>query len=246
MRAYRTAARTVRGLPHTLHALLEKGEDLSKLSGIGKDLAAKIAEIVETGSLSLLEEIGRETPRELAELLAIAGLGPRRVRVLHQVLGIESLEDLATAAREGRVRKLPGFGEKTERAILSALERPPAKGRTLWLEAEAVARDLVTHLERQPGVKRVAVAGSFRRRRETVGDLDILGPCKRGTRVSDHFVAYEDVDEVVAHGTTRSTVVLNCTSTPAAPLSIATAEHCCAAGRTAAVAPAETSRSAVT
>jgi DNA polymerase (family 10) len=189
--------------------MVAEGEDLSKLSGIGKDLARKIAEIVETGSLSLLEEMGHETPPGLAALLHVPGLGAKRARALHEGLGIETLEDLARAAQEGRVRRLPGFGKKTEQAILSALARDGKKShRTLWLEAEAVAQDLVAYLERQKGVKRVTAAGSFRRRRETVGDLDILVTCERGAKVSDRFVAYEDVDAVVAHGTTRSTVVL--------------------------------------
>jgi len=209
VRAYRNAAETVRALPRKVHELVGAGEDLTELSGIGKDLAGKIAEIVETGSLSLLEEMGRDTPPELADLLHIPGLGPKRARALHQALEIDGPDDLARAAREGRVRELPGFGEKTERAILAALQQPARREqRTLWAEAEAAARDLVAYLERQEGVKQVEVAGSFRRRRETVGDLDVLVTCKRGAKVSDRFVAYEDVDEVIAHGTTRSTVLL--------------------------------------
>jgi DNA polymerase (family 10) len=209
VRAYRSAAQTLRALPHAAHELVDQGEDLSKLSGIGKDLAAKIAEIVETGSLSLLDEIARETPPELAHLLEIPGLGPRRARALHESLGIDTLEDLASAARAGHVRELAGFGKKTEQAILSALEQRRSRPRrTLWLEAEPVALDLVAYLKRKQGVKQVELAGSFRRRRETVGDLDILVTCARGTQVVDHFVAHEDVDEVVAHGTTRSTVRL--------------------------------------
>jgi DNA polymerase (family 10) len=209
VRAYRTAAQSVRALPHALHELVEEGEDLSKLAGIGKDLAGKIAEIVETGSLSLLEELGRETPPELAQLLALPGLGPKRARALHEELGIKTLEELVAAAREGRVRKLPGFGAKTEQTLLAAVERRAGEGRrALWVEAEPVARDLVAYLEDLKGVKQVEVAGSFRRRRETVGDLDILVTCTQGTKVSDRFVAYEDVAKVLAHGKTRSTVVL--------------------------------------
>jgi DNA polymerase (family 10) len=209
VRAYRGAAQTVRALPRSLHELVRDGEDLSKLGGIGRDLAGKIAEIVETGSLPLLDELGRKTPPSLAELLRLPGLGPRRAQVLHEALGVEDLEDLARAARDGRVRALPGFGAKTEQTLLTAIAKDAAtERRTLWPVAEAVARDLVKVLEAQPGVGRVEVAGSFRRRRETVGDLDILVTCARGAKVSDRFVAYEDVREVLAHGPTRSTVLL--------------------------------------
>jgi DNA polymerase (family 10) len=209
VRAYRGAAQTVRALPRSLHELVRDGEDLSKLGGIGRDLAGKIAEIVETGSLPLLDELGRKTPPSLAELLRLPGLGPRRAQVLHEALGVEDLEDLARAARDGRVRALPGFGAKTEQTLLTAIAKDAAtERRTLWPVAEAVARDLVKVLEAQPGVRRVEVAGSFRRRRETVGDLDILVTCARGAKVSDRFVAYEDVREVLAHGPTRSTVLL--------------------------------------
>lgn len=209
VRAYRTAAQTVHALPHSLHELVANGEDLSKLSGIGEDLAAKIVEIVETGSLSLLTEIGKQTPPALASLLDIAGLGPKRARALHEGLGIKSLAGLARVARQGRVRKLPGFGPKTEKAILEAIEGHVAgEQRTPWLDAEVVAEDLVSYLEQLEGVERVEVAGSFRRRRDTVGDLDILVTCKRDTDVAGHFVDHDDVNKIVAKGTTRSTVIL--------------------------------------
>lgn len=209
VRAYRTAAQTIRSLPHALHELVADGEDLTELAGIGEDLAAKIEEIVSTGSLALLEELGRKTPQSLAILLELPGLGPRRVRALHETLGVRNLDDLARAVRAGRVRALPGFGAKTEQRIRDALAHAAATPhRTLWIEAEPVARELVAWLGREPGVLRIEVAGSFRRRQETVGDLDVLVACKRGTPVADRFVAHEDVEQVLAHGTTRATVRL--------------------------------------
>jgi len=209
VRAYRTAGQVLRGLPQAVHAMVERGDDLSELPGIGKDLAAKIGEMVRTGHLHLLDELGRETPASLTDLLDLPGLGPKRVHALHEALGVTTREELAAAARAGRVRTVPGIGPKTEAAILEALARGQgAPTRALWLEAEPVARDLVGYLQRQKGVKDVTVAGSFRRRRETVGDLDILVTCRRGTPVSDRFVAYEDVGEVLSHGATRATVVL--------------------------------------
>jgi len=209
VRAYRNAAQVVRSLPHALHELVEREEDLSKLPGIGRDLAAKIEEIVRTGSLALLEEIGREIPLSLIELLALPGLGPKRVRALHEELGIRTIRDLERAARAGRLRDLPGFGEKTERAVLAAIEKHAVgERRTLWIEAEDVVRTLTSFLEADPGVKRITAAGSFRRKRETVGDLDILVTCRRGAKIADRFVGHEDVAEVVSKGETRSTVIL--------------------------------------
>ncbi len=209
MRAYRNAAEAVRSLPRALSDAVAGGEDLSKLAGIGKDLAEKIAEIVQTGSLGLLDEIGKTTPATLADLLSLPGLGPKRVALLHAELGIETREDLARAARDGRIRSLAGFGPKTEARLRSFLERgAPEEGRTLWSEAEPVAQRLVEHLARLGGVEKVEIAGSLRRRKETVGDLDVLVTCKRGVKVADHFVAFEDVETIVARGSTRSTVVL--------------------------------------
>jgi DNA polymerase (family 10) len=209
VRAYRNAAQTIRALARRLSEMVEQEEDLSKLFGIGKDLAAKIEEIVETGSLSLLEEVERETGPELADLLRIPGLGPKRARVLHEILGVGSLRELATAARSGAVAALPGFGPKTEQAILAALERAQeTEQRVAWVLAEPIAASLVDYLKRIPGVRDVEVAGSFRRRRESVGDLDVLVTCQRGAPISERFVAYEDVAKVVACGTTRSTVLL--------------------------------------
>jgi DNA polymerase (family 10) len=210
IRAYRVAAQTVRGLPRALHDLVQDGEDLTLLPCIGEDLAGKIEELVRSGELPLLTELGRETPPRLAELLMLPGLGPRRVRALHDALGIETRADLLRAARAGRVRALKGFGEKTERGILAALAERPAGGspRTLWIEAEATAHELVEHLRALSGVFEVEPAGSFRRRRETVGDLDLLASCRRGTRVVEHFIAHEDVARVLARGPKKAGVVL--------------------------------------
>jgi DNA polymerase (family 10) len=209
VRAYRNAARTVTGLPHSVASMLDEGADLSELPGIGKDLAAKITEICETGHLRFLEEIEGRTPPGLAKLLGLPGLGPKRVQALYTALGIDDLDKLATAAEAGRLRRLPGFGAKSEEKILRALKtRGADERRTPWPRAEEVAVPLVAFLEAVKGVKQVAVAGSYRRHKETVGDLDILVTGAKGVPVIDRFVGYEDVDEVVSKGTTRSTVVL--------------------------------------
>jgi DNA polymerase (family 10) len=209
IRAYRNAARVVRGLPRALYEMVGGGENLTEIEGIGRDLAGKIVEIVTTGQLSFLDKIRRATPRGVRELMNIPGLGAKRARKLHDELGIENLEQLAAAARDGRVRDVPGFGAKTEALILAAArQRVHRDKRFLWIEAEPVAMALIAYLRGLDGVRQVEVAGSFRRRCETVGDLDILATCKRGTAVMEHFVAFEDVQRVVSQGTTRATVVL--------------------------------------
>ena len=209
VRAYRNAARTVGGLPRSVVAMLVEGEDLSELPGIGKDLAHKIEQTAQTGHLPLLDEIEQRLPPGLAQLLGVPGLGPKRVRALYEVLGIDDLDRLAKAAKAGKMRRLPGFSAKIEAKIVHALETRGAEERRMKrAEAEEVAEPLVHHLEAVKGVKRVVVAGSYRRKKETVGDLDILATCGRKSPAIERFVAYEDVAEVVSQGTTRSTVIL--------------------------------------
>ena len=209
VRAYRNAARTLRDLPHSVASMLEAGEDLSELPGIGEDLAGKVAEIVDSGSFRDLRGLEKEVPAQLAEILGVAGIGPRRAHALHEELGIDNLADLERAARGGRVRELSGFGEKTEQNILHELEtRGSGERRTPLRQAEEVADPLVSWLRALDGVDRATIAGSYRRRRETVGDIDILVTCTRSSPVVDRFVDYEDVRDVVSHGTTRSTVIL--------------------------------------
>lgn len=209
VRAYRNAARTIEGLPQEAAALVAAGEDLSELPGIGKDLAGKIKEIVETGELKALEDIERKVPKELAELTALPGLGPKRVQVLHERLDIDNLEDLERAVRAGKLHGLEGFGAKTEAKIVKEIERHRAAGtRTKLITAEAVAEPLLEYLQATKGVKQAIVAGSYRRRKDTVGDLDILVTAGRGSAVMDRFVDYDEVGEVVSKGSTRSTVLL--------------------------------------
>jgi DNA polymerase (family X) len=182
---------------------------LSELPGIGKDLAGKIAEIAQTGHLTALNDLEEELPAGLVDLSGLPGLGAKRVKALYEGLGITSLEDLERAAKKHRVRELPGFGEKTERRILQALStHMVGEQRHKLGDVESIARSYVQYLAAVPGVKEVVVAGSYRRRQETIGDLDILVTCTRGSPVVERFVAYDEVDEVVSQGHTRSTVLV--------------------------------------
>ncbi|NNJ94897.1 MAG: DNA polymerase/3'-5' exonuclease PolX [Halobacteria archaeon] len=209
VRAYRNAARTVSNNSKSMADLLAGGKDLSKLPGIGKDLAEKIRTIVETGRLPLLEEVRARTPAALSDLMKIEGLGSKRVKVLYSQLHITCPEDLQRAARSGRIRELEGFGRKTEEMILHRLEHfGDAQARTRLVDAEETVKPLLAYLQATRGIKDIVVAGSFRRRSETVGDLDILATASRGSPVMDRFVAYDQVAEVISSGKTRATVVL--------------------------------------
>ena len=209
VRAYRNAARTIRGYAKSMADLLDQGEDLSQLPNIGDDLADKIKTIIDTGKLPALEEVEARTPAALSELMKIEGLGPKRVKTLYDELNIESLDDLKRAARSGKIRELEGFGRKTEQMIKERVERfTGEEQRTKLIDAEQIAGPLVNYLKQSNGVKGIVVAGSYRRRKETIGDLDILITARRDASVMDDFVNYDEVEEVISKGKTRSTVRL--------------------------------------
>lgn len=209
VRAYRNAARTIAGLPRSVSQMVAAGEALDDLPGIGKDLAGKIQEIVETGTLSQLEELEKETPPELGEIMKIPGLGGKRIAVLHRELGVTGLDDLKEKARKGQIRDLKGFGKKTEQNILREIKDAEGHSdRVRIFEAEKTANALLKHLEGVKGVKKIAVAGSYRRRKETVGDLDILVSCRENSEVMEAFVKYDAVKRIVSRGKTKSSVIL--------------------------------------
>ncbi len=211
IRAYRNAARILGDLPQEVRALVERGDDLTRLPGIGSDLAGKISEIVSTGHCSLLDRLRRELPPAITELLKIPGIGPKRVKVLYHDLDVQTVEQLQRAARDGRIRVLPGFGEKTEQNILQAVEAHASQSRRFKLATAAqYAEALRAFLQAVPGVQQVTVAGSFRRMRETVGDLDILVTAAPDSAVMQRFTTYDEVAEVFSAGETRASVLLKC------------------------------------
>ena len=208
IRAYRNAARVLSSQSRSIAEMIDRQEDLTELPGIGKDLGEKIGEIVRTGSLSQLRELEEKIPGQLSRLMKMAGLGPKRVKILYEKLGITDIDQLKAAAQEGRISELRGFGEKTERQILEDTGREKKEERFKLAVAEEAANAMVAHLKKVKGVGEVIVAGSYRRRKETVADLDILVTCQKGPEVMEHFVAHEDVRKVMARGETRSTVLL--------------------------------------
>jgi DNA polymerase (family 10) len=209
IRAYRNAARLLRGLRQEAADMLAAGQDLAELPGIGADLAGKIREVIDTGSTEILRRLHRKLPRSIVELLRVPGLGPKRAKLLHDRLGIESLTDLRKLAEAGKLRRLPGLGAKTEAKILeSTTARAQAMSRLALAAAAPQAEALIAYLRSAPGVKQVAIAGSYRRARETVGDLDILATSSRPAAAIEYFISYGLVDHVIASGTTRATAVL--------------------------------------
>jgi len=209
IRAYRNAARQLLGMGVPVADMVAKGEDLTELPAIGADLAAKIGEIVEHGSCQALEKLRRKTPPSVAEMLKLPGLGPKRVRTLYHELDVQTIEQLARAAHDGRIRGLRGFGAKTEETILAAIPAHAGKPARFKLAVAAqYAEPLRRYLAETPGVEQAVVAGSYRRSRETVGDIDILVTAKNSEAAMERLVGYDEVKEVLAHGGTRATVVL--------------------------------------
>ena len=208
IRAYRNAARTLNQLSRPVADLVAAEEDLSDLPDIGDDLAGKIATIVDTGTLPLRDELAQDIPPAVADLLRIPGLGPKRVRRLRDDLGVDSRADLKRAAEAGEVQALDGFGETMEQNILDGLAQMSDEARWLLARVEPVVASLHDHMSAHDAVERVDAAGSYRRRTETVGDLDVLALADDGPAVTAHFAAYEDVAETLSQGDTRASVRL--------------------------------------
>jgi DNA polymerase (family X) len=213
IRAYRNAIRTVQGLTRPLASAVAEGEDLTELPGIGKDMASHIRELVETGELSLLAEVTAEVPRELARLTRLDGVGPKKARKLWQELGVVTMDALEEAVTSGQVEALDGFGKKSAGKIQGAIEALRRhQGRRRRLDAAAEIEPLLAHLREAAGVDAVEVAGSLRRGKDTVGDVDILARCggdaEDRRRVVEHFVGHAGVEQVLGAGDTKGSIRL--------------------------------------
>jgi len=210
VRAYRNAARTIENLGTDLRKMLEEGVDISQIPTIGEHIALKIAEIIKTGRLAKLEYLKHAFPPHLLDLLKVEGIGPKRAKVLYRELNIASLDALKKAAQKHQIRALKGFSEKLESKILKGTILAKKEGkRFMYSVAEPYAEVLEAYLKNFKGALQVIVAGSFRRRKETVGDLDILATSAHPALLIDYFVKYPDIKEVISRGDTRSTVILN-------------------------------------
>ncbi|MBI3539763.1 MAG: DNA polymerase III, partial [Candidatus Eisenbacteria bacterium] len=209
VRAYREGARVIESLAEPVAAMAAEEGRIEALRGIGKDLAAKIRDIVTTGTTELYDELQKTIPAEVVALTELQGLGPKRVKTLLDTLGIRNRDDLEAAAKAGRLRELPGFGEKVEQNVLKALAvASRGSGRMLLAAAWPVAETLVAHLKAVHGVKQVEAAGSLRRRKESVGDLDIVVTGGSSEAVMEAFVTHAYVADVLGRGETKSSVRL--------------------------------------
>ncbi|MFM8413755.1 MAG: DNA polymerase/3'-5' exonuclease PolX [Planctomycetota bacterium] len=209
VRAYRNAARTIDGLVESLASVrADRSRSLTDLEGIGTDLAGKIEALLDTGRLPLLEELERQVPAVVFELMRVPGLGPKKVKALVDALGIDSLAALEDACRQGKVREVKGFGPKTEATILEnlAFARDPERARLLWNEAEAIAAELLAWMRGCRAVRRVETAGSLRRGRETVGDLDILVDSDDPATVMQRLVDWPETADVLLRGDTKTSI----------------------------------------
>ena len=211
VRAYRTGAQTVESLAQPIAAVAAAGgvAALDELPGIGESLAAKIAELLATGELRQLARVRRRVPTTLSALLGIPGLGPKRVHQLHEQLGVRDLADLERALVHGELAELAGFGARSVEKLRRGIEIFRRRtGRFLLAAAEPWAEALRERLAAAPGTRRVEVAGSYRRRKETVGDLDLLCSTRSPDGVARAFTGFDAVEEVVARGPTRVAVRL--------------------------------------
>ena len=209
IRAYRNATRTVETLTVPLRRWVEENRPLTDLPGIGKEMANHIREMVETGTLGFRDELLAEVPRSLIELMRLPGLGPKKAKKVHDELKISSVEELEAAAREGRIANLPGFGAKSQEKILAGIQEYRQHGsRLLLADAERYVEPLLAYLRETPEVERLEVAGSYRRRKETVGDIDLLAIASHPVPVMERFRSYPQMDKILMAGDTRSTIVL--------------------------------------
>jgi DNA polymerase (family 10) len=210
VRAYRAAARTVETLAEPAVKIVERDpEALCELPGIAKDLAGKIAEIAATGDVAVHRELIAQVPASLATMMRVANIGPKRAKLFYDRLGIRTLDDLESAAKEGRLHGIRGVGEVLEQRILQGCAEQRARtGRFRILEADVHAAALLAYLRASPAVLEADVAGSLRRRRETIGDLDLLVAAREAAAVGARFVRFPEIEKVLAHGETKCSAVL--------------------------------------
>lgn len=208
VRAYRNGARIIRDLPEPLTAVLaDASRKLTDLEGIGKDLAEKIQTLVETGELRQYQELLEQVPATVLDMMRVPGLGPKKAAALYKELNIATLDQLKAACEAQQVRQLKGFGAKTEQTILHGISiAAAANERVYWAEADEVAQDIRTHLSSCPSITQLELAGSYRRGKETVGDLDILVVSQDAAEVMNRLAEYPDLSDVIGRGDTKMSI----------------------------------------
>ncbi len=208
IRAYHTAVRALEMYTGDLAQAVERDE-LDQIEGIGKSVAEKVAELVRTGKLAYFEELKGEFPKTIFELFELQGLGAKKIKALYDKLGIASVEQLVWACNHGTVAELPGFGEKTQQKLLAAVEqRRRSAGLFRLGDVAGQALRLAEELRAHPAVIRASDAGSVRRRKEIVGDLDFVASTRDPAAVGEFFAKRPEVEEIIAHGPTKVSVRL--------------------------------------
>ena len=206
--AYRRAAHVIETLEEDINSINERGE-LEEIPGVGTNLAAKIREILGTGRLAYLEKLKQETPQGVLKLAEIGGIGPKKALILSRELGITDRQKLEEAAMAGKIRDLPGFGEKSEKNILQSIHAMKSTGRRFLLgDILPVAEKIKKRLADLPATQQISLAGSIRRRKETIGDVDILAASAEPEKIMAAFCELPEIDRILGRGTTKSSIVL--------------------------------------
>ena len=206
IRAYFSGARTLQTMEEDLGEVIGEGR-LGEIPGIGKALTEKVETLYTTGELEFYDKLVASVPSGLMDLLEVPGLGGKKIKALHEQLGVDSIDSLTKACKEGEVAKLKGFGAKTQEKILSGIKNREAyAARHLWWDARAVVERILPALQALPDVERAEAAGSFRRGMETVGDLDFIVGSSNPAPIMEWFVGMEGISEVTAHGETKSSI----------------------------------------
>jgi len=207
-RAYRMAAQKIEVLDEKIDDLVEK-QSLTDIDGIGSAISKKITELVKTGKLEYFEELKKEVPQGVLDMLQISGLGPRKISALYKELKIKNIKELKSACKKGEIRDLGGFGKITEKNILRGIKMmEKTSGRALLNVAYNDGRKYIEYLESCKKINKLSTAGSLRRKKETIGDLDILASSENPNEVMDFFVDYKDVKRVLLKGSTKTSVIL--------------------------------------
>jgi DNA polymerase (family 10) len=208
IRAYTNAARALETYSGNFPKLVEEN-GLRELAGIGEAIAKKISEYALTGKLEYFEKLRSDFPESLFELFEVQGLAGKKIKVLWEKLQVRSIAELEGACRDGRVAELPGFGAKTAENLLRSIERRTKRaGRYLLSEAALMANQLIAHFKDHPDVSQISAAGSLRRAKETIGDLDLLVATKEPARITEHFVTSNLIERILAKGETKTSVIL--------------------------------------
>ncbi len=211
VRAYERAAMTIASLSREVTDIYQEGgiKALQEIGGIGKDLAQKIEEMVQTGDLKFLKELQRKVPAGLLAVMQVEGMGPKKTKVLWEKLKVKSIDDLERVALSGKLAKLPGWGEQSVKKVLQAITARKTLGTRMALPAAlALAEGLIANLKKSKLCEKIEIAGSLRRRRESIGDIDILATSRHPAKVMDLFITLPGVKRVIAKGPTKSSVEL--------------------------------------